>query len=108
MEMETYFDFLATSLGLVLVLLLYLRGRRRAARVSRELDLVEKSVDLVVSTSRFMDNFVAIIAVGVVVYLAFTEAMVAKILLATLVVMAVIALVACRRSRVNSDVGGGA
>jgi hypothetical protein len=100
--METYFEFLATSLGLVLVLLLYLRGRRRAPRVSRERDLVEKSVDLVVSTSRFVDNFVAVVAVGVVVYLAFREALVAKILLVTLTVMAVIALVARLRS------GGGA
>ena len=106
--METYFEFLATSLGLVLVLLLYLRGRGRASRVSRERDFVEKSVDLVVSTSRFLDNFVAVFAVGVVVYLAFREALVAKILLVTLIVMAVIALVARLRSRVDPHVGGGA
>ncbi|KAB2969681.1 MAG: hypothetical protein F9K18_00890 [Thermoanaerobaculia bacterium] len=106
--MKTYFEYLATALGLVLALLLFVRGRRHAARVSRERDLVVKSVDQVVAASRVWNYVVALFVVSVVTYLAFREELVANILLATLVLIAVIAFFARRKGRIDSHLGGGA
>ena len=106
--METYLKNLVPVLGLVLALLLFLRRRRSAVRESGERDLVEKSVYVFERAHRIWGSVVALLAVGVVIYLVFTEELIANILLTTLAVMAAIVLFARRNNRVDPHLGGGA
>jgi hypothetical protein len=95
------------ALGFIVALLLFLRRRKAVAREPGEADLVVRSVDTLEKAYRIWGIVVGLFVVGVVVFLAFTEKLIATILLVTLAVMVAIVAFAPRKGRDDSHLGGG-
>jgi len=106
--MESHLRDWVPALGFIVALLLFLRRRKSAARQPGEGDLVGRSVDTLEKAHRIWGIVVGLFVLGVVVYLAFTEELIANIILITLAVMALIAAFGPWKSRDDGHLGGDA